>query len=192
MEISLSIVGMHGSDNDKLSKKHFEAMYIIASGLLEQLKESNYPVSHLVADGTVHGNHVAVRLFLNQKSPNLTLFPNANWLIGKYSEGNINHYHQNFKISTNINSLSDIESAKFKGAKILPMFYEEERMSQIASSDFLLVMTSGVENEVYGEFATSIVKLYQQRVNKEGIFDKSFHYSLKNGELFVGCHVPKV
>jgi hypothetical protein len=206
MEITFSIIGTAGRKDDaaKLSKKHFEAMCVVAEGLLEQFKENNYPITHLVSGGAAWADHVAVRLFLDHKAPHLRLFLPAVWEGGSYHDtgasdwkinpgGTANHYHRQFQINTNINSLTEIQIAQSEGAELIPVakgFYA--RNALVAKSDFLLACTFGDKELVKPKSGTEdTVRRYLDRVRKEGIWDKSFHYDLNSGEVFVGCKVSK-
>jgi hypothetical protein len=205
MEISLAIVGTAGRKDDasRLSKKHFEAMCIVAEGLIDQFKESNYPISHLISGGAAWADHVAVKLFLNKKVPHLRLFLPAKWEGGSYRDNGIddafknpgktaNHYHHKFQKSTNINSLTELQLAEAEGAELIPVekgFHA--RNALVSRADFLLAITFGKKNEVKDGGTAHTVKCYLDRVSKEGSFDKSFHYDLNSGEIFIGCTLPK-
>lgn len=206
MEISFSIIGTAGrkEDGKALSKKHFEAMTIVAEGLIEQFAENNYPITTLVSGGAAYADHVAVRLFLQRKVPHLRLFLPAKWEDGTYSDngqkdpfknpgGTCNYYHKLFLNSTGIHSLSEIQSAKLQGAELIEVsrgFYA--RNALVAKSDFILAMTFGNEHEVKDGGTADTVRKYLTRCRKECIFDKSFHYDLNSGKLFVGCTVPDI
>lgn len=205
MEITFSIIGTAGrkEDENKLKRNHFEAMCLIASELLNQFKESNYPITHLVSGGAAWADHVAVKLFLDKKAPHLRLYLPCEWDNGAFHDnhdqdykknpgGTANHYHKKFHNKTQINSLSQIQIAKNEGAELLPCrggFFGRNAM--VAKSDFLLAMTFGKGQEVKDGGTADTVKKYLDRVRKEGIFDKSFHYDLSSGKIFVGCKVPK-
>jgi hypothetical protein len=204
-EISMAIVGTAGRKDDaaKLGKKSFEAMCLVASGLIDQLAESNYPITHLVSGGAAWADHVAVKLFLDKKVPHLRLFLPAKFEGGTFSDngdkdpfknpgGTANYYHKKFQNVTYINSLTQIQIAKAEGAELIPVdkgFYA--RNALVAKSDFILAMTFGKEHEVKDGGTAHTVKCYLDRVRKEGIFDKSFHYDLNSGEIYEGCTVPK-
>lgn len=204
MEISLAIVGTAGrkEDGKKLSRKHFDAMCIVAEGLMEQFKENNYPITHLVSGGAAWADHVAVRLFLDKKVPQLRLFLPAKWEDGTYNDtgiqdpfknpgGTANYYHKQFLNSSGIHSLSEIQSANLRGAELIEVsrgFYA--RNALVAKSDFILAMTFGNEHEVKDGGTADTVRKYLDRCRKENIFDKSFHYDLNSGKVFVGCTVP--
>jgi len=205
MEITLSIVGTAGRKDDaaKLGKKSFEAMCLVASGLVDQLVESNYPITHLVSGGAAWADHVAVKLFLDRKVPRLRLFLPAVFEGGTFADngdkdpnknpgGTCNYYHKKFQNATHINSLTQIQIAKGEGAELIPVakgFYA--RNALVAKSDFILAMTFGNGREVKDGGTSHTVKCYLERVRKEGIFDKSFHYDLNSGEIFEGCTIPK-
>jgi len=204
MEITFAIVGTAGRKDDatKLSKQHFEAMCIVASGLIDQCNESNYTITHLVSGGAAWADHVAVKLFSDKKVPHLRLFLPAEWDNGSYKDlgitdpfknpgGTANYYHKRFQNSTHIHSLSQIQSALSEGAELIPVakgFYA--RNALVAKSDFLLAMTFGNEHEVKEGGTADTVRRYLERVRKEGFFDKSFHYDLNKGEIFEGCDAP--
>jgi len=205
MEITFAIVGTAGRNDDakKLSKKHFEAMCIVASGLVDQFAESNYPISHLVSGGAAWADHVAVKLFLDKKVPHLRLFLPAEFEGGSFYDsgvrdshknpgGTANYYHRQFQKATNINSLTQIQIAKAEGAELIPVargFFA--RNALVAKSDFILACTFGKGSEVKEGGTADTIRKYLDRVRKEGIFDKSFHYDLNNGEIHVGCTVPE-
>jgi hypothetical protein len=205
VEITFAIVGTAGRRDDaaKLSKKHFEAMCLIATGLIEQFGENNYPITHLVSGGAAWADHVAVRLFLDKKAPHLRLFLPCEWDNGSYKDNGTddfktnpgrtaNRLHKSFQSRTQINSLTEIQIAKSEGAELIPCrggFWGRNAM--VAKSDFLLAITFGNKNEVKEGGTAHTVGCYLNRVRKEGIFDKSFHYDLATGEVFVGCTVPK-
>lgn len=204
MEITLAIVGTAGRKEDakRLSRKHFEAMCLVASGLLEQINESNYPITHLVSGGAAWADHVAVRLFLDKKAPGLRIFMPAEWDNGSYHDnGNkdayenagstANYYHQLFQRATNINSLTEILIAKTHGAELIPVLKGfHARNALVAKSDFLLACTFGQERLVKDGGTADTVRKYLERVRKEGIFDKSFHYDLTTGNIYEGCLAP--
>ena len=202
MEITLAIVGTAGRKEDAkhLSRKHFEAMCLVASGLLEQINESNYPITHLVSGGAAWADHVAVRLFLDKKAPGLRIFMPADWEDGSYHDngnkdayenagGTANYYHQLFQKATGINSLTEILIAKTHGAELSPVLRGfHARNALVAKSDFMLACTFGQERFVKAKSGTEdTVRKYLERVRKEGIFDKSFHYDLTTGNIYEGC-----
>lgn len=207
MEITFAIIGTAGRKDDaaKLSKKHFEAMCLIASGLVEQCAENNYPISHLVSGGAAWADHVAVRLFLDKKAPHLRLFLPCEWDNGAYKDNGdsgpdswktnpgktANHFHKQFHNRTQINSLTEIQIAKAEGAELIAGKGFHARNALVAKSDFLLAMTYGHEHEVKDGGTAHTVECYLNRVRKEGIFDKSFHYDLNSGQIYIGCTLPK-
>lgn len=205
MEISLSIVGtaFRKEEQSKCSKQLFNAMYIVADGLIDELKTINYEITHIVSGGAAGADHVAVQLFLNKRVPHLRLFIPTEFEGGSFydngdgdpyknSGGTLNHYHRKFQIATHINSLTQIQIAKSEGAELIPVekgFHA--RNALVSKSDFILAMTFGNGHEVKDGGTAHTVKCYLDRVRKEGIFDKSFHYDLNSGKIFEGCTVPK-
>lgn len=201
----MAIVGTAGrkEDGSKLSKKHFEAMCLVAGELVDQITESGYPITHLVSGGAAWADHVAVKLFLDKKVKNLRLFLPCEWDNGTFKDngdrnpktnpgGTANFYHKKFQTSTRINSLTQIHLAQVEGAELISVARGfHARNALVAKSDFLLAMTFGDEHEVKDGGTAHTVKCYLNRVRKEGIFDKSFHYDLNSGKIFVGCQLPK-
>ena len=205
MEISLSIVGTAGRKDDanKLNKAHFDAMCLIANGLVDELNENNYPITHLVSGGAAFADHVAVKLFLNKKVPNLRLFLPAEFECGSFKDngsvdpvknpgGTCNYYHKKFNNITRINSLTEIQLAKGEGAELIvvPGGFRA-RNALVAKSDCILAITFGFEREVKDGGTAHTVEMYLKRVRKERIFDKSFHYDLTTGKVYEKCIVPK-
>jgi hypothetical protein len=206
MEITLAIVGTAGRKEDakRLTRKHFEAMCLVASGLLEQINDSNYKISTIVSGGAAWADAVAVRLFLDKKVPNLRLFIPAQWEDGKYHDtgekdpyknpgGTANYYHKQFQQNTGINGLSDIQIAQAHGAELYCCkggFHGRNAM--VAKSDFILACTFGNKHIVKEGGTADTIRKYLDRVRKEGIFDKSFHYDLNTKNIYEGCQVPPI
>lgn len=205
MDITFSIVGSAGrkEDESRISKHHFEAMCLVACTLIDQFKESNYPITTLVSGGAAFADHVAVKLFLDKKILKLKLFLPCEWESGSFKDngskyftknpgGIANHYHRKFQSATGINSLSQIQIAKIEGAELIPVIKGfHARNALVAKSDFLLACTFGNGAEVKDGGTAHTVECYLNRVKKEGMFDKSFHYDLNTGKIFIGCKVPR-
>ena len=206
MEITLAIVGTAGrkDDSKKLNSDTFKAMCLVAEGLMKQISESNYPITHLISGGAAWTDHCAVRLFLDKKVPNLRLFIPAEWDNGHFHDngiekdpiknpgGTANYYHKLFQNKTFINSLSEIQVAKAYGAELLTCrggFHGRNAM--VAKSDFILACTFGDGPMLKDGGTADTVRKYLHRVRKEGIFDKSFHYCLTDGTIHEGCQVPE-
>jgi hypothetical protein len=204
MEITLAIVGTAGRKDDakRLTTNHFKAMCLVAEGLLEQINDSNYPITHLVSGGAAWADHVAVRLFLDKKAPGLRLFMPAAWEDGSYHDngnkdayenpgGTANHYHKLFQQNAGVNSLSDIVIAQAHGAELIPVLKGfHARNALVAKSDFILACTFGDGRLVKPHSGTEdTIRKYLNRVRKEGIFDKSFHYDLNSKGIYEGCLV---
>lgn len=199
-EITLGIAGSAGRKDDakKLSKKHFESMILVASGLIEELSNNNYPISTIISGGAAWADFVAIQLFLDKKVNNLRLFLPCEWESGSFlskkekDEGSIlNYYHKQFQMVTGINSLTKMQIAKNEGAEFISCRGFYARNYLVAKSDFLLAMTFGNGAEVKSGGTSHCVKCYLDRVRKEGFFDKSFHYNLNDGKVYEGCTVPK-
>jgi len=201
MEISLGICGtaFRKDDMPKCNKNIFEAMYVVSNALLNQCKKNNYEITTCVSGGAAGADYVAVKLFLDKKVSHLKLFLPCEWDNGSFlskrekDEGSIlNYYHKKFQTATFINSLSQMQVAKNEGADFISCRGFYARNYLIAkSSDFLLACTFGHERELKPGGSAHCVKCYLERVRKEGIFDKSFHYELNSGKIFMGCTVPK-
>lgn len=204
MEITLAIIGTAGrkEDEKRLTTNHFKAMCIIAEGLIEQVNESNYPLTHLVSGGAAWTDHVAVRLFLDKKAPGLRIFMPAAWDDGSYHDngnrdayenpgGTANYYHKLFQQKTGINSLTEILIAKSHGAELIPVLRGfHARNALVAKSDFLLACTFGNERMVKDGGTADTVRKYLERIRKEGCWDKSFHYDLTTKNIYEGCLAP--
>jgi len=203
MEITLGICGTAGrkQDGNRLTRNHFEAMYMVANGLVEQINESNYPLTTAISGGAAWADFLAVKLFLDHKIGGLKLFLPAEWDDGKFydngqkehNDGGIcNYYHLQFQRKTGINSLSQMQIAKHEGAEFVIVnrgFFA--RNALIAKhSDFLLAITFGNGPEVKAGGTSHTVECYLNRVRKDGIFDKSFHYDLNSKSIYEGCQVP--
>ncbi len=209
MEITLSICGTTGckEDGKKLTRQHFDAACSVARALIEQINDSNYVLTHLVSGGAAYMDHIAVKLFLEHIVPHLRLFLPDLWENGSYhftsdkdpynNPGGIaNYYHELFRRKTGINSLSDIQIAQAEGAELIDRnkygnilgFYA--RNALVAKSDFILACTFGQEHMLKDDGTADTVRKYLDRVRKEGIFDKSFHFNLTDGKVYEGCQVP--
>jgi hypothetical protein len=203
MDITFAIIGTAGREEDggKLGKKHFEAMYLVADELIKEVSSNGYPITKLVSGGAAWADHVAVKLFLDKKIPKLKLCFPCEWEHGsfknlgentKFNPGKTaNYYHNKFKNTTFINSLSEIQTAILEGAEYYAFKGFHARNAIVAKSDFLLAMTFGNKHEVKDGGTAHTVQCYLNRVRKEFIFDKSFHYDLNSGEIFAGCTLPK-
>jgi hypothetical protein len=203
-EITLAIIGTAGRKDDakRLTTNHFKAMCLVASGLIEQINESNYPITTLVSGGAAWADHSAVRLFLDKKVPHLRIFMPAAWEDGSYHDngnkdayenpgGTANHYHKLFQQNTGINSLTEILIAKSHGAELIPVLRGfHARNALVAKSDFILACTFGDGKMVKEGGTADTIRKYLDRVRKEGCWDKSFHYDLTTKSIYEGCLVP--
>lgn len=199
--ITLSIVGTAGrkDDENKLSLEHFNAMVNVGELLLKSCEKNNYKITTLVSGGASWADHVAVKLYLNNRVSKLRLFLPAEWETCKFKDtgeidfknnpgGTANYYHRKFQAATNISSLVEIQMAKDNGAELIEVpkgFYA--RNALVAKSDFILAMTFGEGDTVKDGGTSNTIQRYHERVSKENIFDKSFHYNLNDGKLYIGC-----
>lgn len=204
MEITFSIVGTagRGDDASKLSKEHFWAMYTVAEGLIDQFAENNYPITHVVSGGAAWADHVAVKLFLREKVGKLRLFFPCEFSTGRFVDTGkddwflnpgrtLNTYHKNFSDKSFINSLSDIQIAINEGAETyVTKGGFHGRNAMVAKSDFLLACTYGQKNMVKDGGTADTIRKYLDRVDKEGYFDKSYHYCLTDGKVYEGVKAP--
>lgn len=207
MDITLAIIGTSGRKDDekKLSRESFISMCNVAEALIKTFRDNNYSITHLVSGGAAYSDHVAVKLFIENKVSNLRLFIPCKFENGKFADENggvrkfnppgktLNYYHDKFQRKTNINSLSEILVAKERGAEILPCkggFYG--RNSMVAKSDCLLAFTFGEGEMVKEEGTADTVSRYLTRVEKEGCFNKSFHYNLNDGKIYQIREIPEV
>lgn len=208
MNGSFAIIGTAGREDDgkRLTKNHFEAMYECGRGILEQINKSNYPVDTVVSGGAAFADHVAVRLFLNKEVPKLRLYLPCKWnesnrrydetpLTQKerekgYSTGGIaNSYHDKFTKKVGFNSLTDIFLAIEKGAEIYVCNGFFARNAKVAESDIILAMTFGDKEWLKDGGTAHCMRCYLNRVKKLHTFDKSFHYDMNSGNIFVGAKV---
>lgn len=206
MKICFGICGTAGRKDDekRLSRKHFDAMCLVASGLIDQCEKNNYKITTLISGGAAYADFVAVKLFLDKKVPNLKVYLPSKWECGRFYDsgirdsfknpgGTANYYHKKFQTKTGINSLSQMQIAMHEGAEFIPVekgFYARNYLVA-KESDFLLAITFGNERELKPGGSAHCMKCYLDRVRKEGIFDKSFHYDLNSGKVFIGATVSK-
>lgn len=199
---TLAIIGtaFRRDDASKCNIELFNSMYLIAESLIVQWNKVNNPITHLISGGACGADHLAVRLYLNNVVPNLRLYLPCEWENGKFknvencfdvSTSNvINHYHDKFKSYTNIDSLSEIESARLKGAELIAVEGGfKGRNKLVSQSEILLAMTFGYENYIKQGGTEDTVKSYLKRISKEGSRDNSYHYNLNDGKIYKGCKI---
>lgn len=208
MNTTFAIVGTAGRKDDasRLSANHFKAMYECAKLLMTQLNETEYGIDTVVSGGAAWADHVAVKLFLNKEVPNLKLFfpcpflaearmydEGSKYSMGKeakYSIGQVaNSLHAKFSRVVGFNSRNDILLAIQEGAetRVCNGFYA--RNALVAQSDIILAMTFGDKEWLKEGGTAHTMQTYLNRVKKYGFFDKSFHYDLNCGEVFLGARV---
>ena len=161
--------------------------------MLKKFEQCNYPITHLVSGGRAFAEHVAVQLFLDKKVPHLRIFTSSDYWSNKfglkfnYGDNRKNfsemekQHHYKFDRLTGIDSLNAINMARQRGAEIKYVsrgFHACNAL--IAKSDFLLAITYGEKDIVKDVVAEHIVRRYLERVRKENIFDKSYHYNLND------------
>jgi len=196
-DVTLAIIGTAGrkSDGSLLSLKCFEGMMKIGSLLIDKLESCNLKVTHIVSGGAAWADHVAVKLYLQEKVPNLILYLPAPFDNCAYHSGGnpyvektadtANFYHKKFQRTTYVNSLTDIQIAKEKGAKlyVVPGGFMA-RNTKVSESDILLAMTFGEKEFIKPGGTEDTVRKYLDRCKKTGCFNKSFHYNLSDGEIY--------
>jgi hypothetical protein len=206
-EVIFGICGTAGrkQDAERLSRNHFDAMCECVRVLLKQFNEGGYDVTTLAAGGAAFADHSAVTLYLNKEVPKLKLFfpcqflgvdegfdttPSSDNERAKgYSTGDIaNRLHARFSRKLGVNSLSELSIAIQQGAEVHVAKGFWARNALVAQSDILLAMTFGDREWVKpGSGTAHCVMTYLNRVKKHGFFDKSFHYNLQDGEIYMGC-----
>lgn len=208
MESTFAIVGTAGRKDDaaRLSVHNFTAMCECAKLLIQQFNESNYRVDTLVSGGAAWADHVAVKLYLQKMLPHLKLFLPCPYdadaqrydetpLTPKeatrgYSTGKIaNDLHRRFTKKVGFDSLGEIFLAIKSGAEIVVGKGFYARNALVAQSDVILAMTFGDKNWVKEGGTSHTIMTYLNRVKKQNIFDKSFHYDLNSGDIHMGAGV---
>lgn len=156
---TLSIIGSAGRKEDAALVNHnnYWKMYnqVIAQIILWKLEEYR-----LVSGGAAFADHIAVSLFLNNHSPNISLALPCKWdaTNKKYFDsgsndwrmnpGKIaNHYHDAFREQTKINSLLELDSIyqKRKPPEVCWLDHFNgfhDRNSFVAKSDYIIAFTS--------------------------------------------------
>lgn len=209
MAFTFAIVGTAGRKDDaqRLSVRHFVSMYDCARILIEQLNANNYLIDTIISGGAAWADHVAVKLFLQQKELfKLKLFLpcpynmetkkydesplNINKESNRYSIGTtINYYHLKFSRTVGFDSFAEIHRAIKEGAEVVVKNGFRARNVLVADSDVLLAITFGNKEWVKPGGTSHTVMTYLNRVKKHGLPNKSFHYDLNNRDIFFGAKV---
>lgn len=158
----VAIVGTAGRKpyTDRMTLKIFEAMVREARRILETDLKLPPENTCLVSGGAAWADHVAVRLFVEQRAAELKLFLPAPWngnsgYAESASGGNwrsnpgrvSNYYHKTFSRVCRFDSLREIETARVRGA-VLDSTRQgfHQRNSDVArEADVLIAFTWGEE-----------------------------------------------
>ena len=197
-ELSLSVVGSagRGSDYDNLNLDKYNEMYRVADKLIDYINsKSPTPLTHCCSGGAAWADHLAVRLYLNNRIPNLKLYLPCEYENGEFSDDDvfgriadtITHYHNQFEKETGQNSLKEIQLAIDKGAEITVINGFKNRNTYVSMSHYILAMTFGETNKVKRGGTFDTISKYLQRVKDESLTDLSFHYNLKEMKMYKGC-----
>ena len=199
-DITMTVVGTRGENSElsKLSGNHFDAIYNNLLSVLRALKDSNYPVSCLIGDGSTWASHAAVKAFLRREVRKLKLYVPVKFRDGAFDEGisgNLrnnpgkvyNMQHFSFKSRTQVNSLSNIRVATLEGAEVNVICDTARREKILAMSDILFVSSFAANGKITDPRLVNITNNYLGRASRQEIFDKSFHYDLNTGDLMDEC-----
>jgi len=199
-ELSLSIVGTcgRGEDYDKLNLSKYEEMYRVADKLIEYINsKSPTPLTHLVSGGAAFSDHLAVRLYLNNRIPNLKLYLPCAYENGEFTDDDIfgriastaNWYHSQFEKETGQNSLKEIQLAIDKGADVTVINGFKNRNTYVSMSHYILAMTFGEKDKVKDGGTWDTINKYLYRIKEESLTDNSFHYNLNEMKMYKGCKI---
>ena len=197
-ELSLSIIGtaFRHNDYDKLSLNLYNEMYRVSDKLIDYInsKETS-PLTTIISGGAAGADSIAVKLYLNNRIPNLKLYLPCDYENGEFSDDDvfgriadtITHYHNQFEKETGQNSLKEIQLAIDKGAEITVINGFKNRNTYVSMSHYILAMTFGETNKVKRGGTFDTISKYLQRVKDESLTDLSFHYNLKEMKMYKGC-----
>lgn len=149
---TVSIIGTSGrkEDGPKMALPIYLSMIKTTMRVITETWRLDPRKIILVSGGAPWADHVAVHLFLEGFAPCLRLYLAAKWLkseFGSSYEGKtLNKYHQEFCLKTGIDSFSQLEQARLKGAQveIIPGFHN--RNAPVAHSHYMLAFTWGAGN----------------------------------------------
>ena len=199
-ELTLSCVGTAGrnEDYDKLNLEKYNEMYRVADKLLDYINsKSPTPLTTLVSGGAAWADGIAVRLYLNNRIPNLKLYLPCEYENGEFSDDDvfgriastITHYHSQFEKETGQNSLKEIQLAIDKGADVTVINGFKNRNTYVSMSNYILAMTFGDKEYVKKGGTWDTINKYLQRIKEESLTDGSFHYNLNEMKMYKGCRI---
>ena len=195
-ELSLSVVGSagRGSDYDNLNLDKYNEMYRVADKLIDYINSKSItPLTTLVSGGAAFVDHLAVRLYLNNRIPNLKLYLPCEYENGEFLDNysdfgriaeTINFYHSQFEKETGQNSLKEIQLAIDKGADITVINGFKNRNTYVSMSHYILAMTFGEKDKIKRGGTWDTIKKYLDRVKQEGLPDYSFHFNLFEEKMY--------
>ena len=200
-ELSLAVIGSagRGQDYDNLNLVKYNEMYRIADTMIDYINsKSNIKLSTCYSGGSAWVDSIAVRLYLNNRIPNLKLYLPCDYEDGKfvdnYSETSyisetINWYHSQFEKETGQNSLKEIQLAIDKGAVIKVINGFKNRNTYVATADYLLAMTFGEKDKVKKGGTWDTCNKYLQRIKEQSLPNHGFHFNLTEMKMYPQCKV---
>lgn len=199
-ELSLSIIGSagRGEDYDKLNLVKYEEMYRVADKTIDYItSKSTTPLTTLVSGGAAWSDHLAVRLYLSNRIPNLKLYLPCDYEGGKFTDDDIfgriadtiTHYHNQFEKETGQNSIKEIQLAIDKGADVTVINGFKNRNTYVSMCHYILAMTFGEKNKVKRGGTSDTVQKYLNRIKDESLTDNSFHFNLSEMKMYRGCKI---
>jgi len=200
-ENSLAIVGtaFRHNDYDKLSLDLYNEMYRVADKLIDYINlKEKYPLNTLVSGGAAGADSIAVRLYLNNRMPNLKLFLPCEYENGTYIDNysdfgtvadTANWYHSQFEKETKQNSIKEIQQAIDKGADVTVVHGFKNRNTNVSMSHYILAMTFGDKETLKDGGTADTISKYLNRIKEKSLPDFSFHYNLNEMKMYKGCKI---
>jgi len=195
-ELTLSIVGTagRGQDYDKLNLVIYNEMYRIADKLLDYINNSSpIKLTMLVSGGAAFADHLAVRLYLNNRIPNLRLYLPCDYEDGKFIDNysdfgtvadTANWYHSQFEKETKQNSIKEIQKAIEKGADVTVVHGFKNRNTNVSMSNYILAMTFGEKETLKDGGTKDTLEKYLNRIKEKSLPDGSFHFNLNEMKMY--------
>lgn len=200
---TFGIIGTAGrqEDKSKLGSAMYSQMRDVATCMISEIQES-YGVDTLVSGGAAWADHIAVLLYLEGIVPNLILFLPCEFTGNRFHDNGIqsykgenpgktlNHYHLTFSQNTGLDSFAQLRKAKEKGASFRISTNFWARNGLIAKySDILLAFTFGEKHWLKDGGTSHTMNAYLNKIKREGLLDKSFHYCLSDMTLYFPAKV---
>jgi len=194
---SFGIIGTAGRKDDarRLNKEVYSIMYSEAERNVQEFSKS-FGVDTLISGGAAWADHLAVRLFLFGVVPKLTLYLPCEFdgvfidngiasFRGENPGRTANHYHKQFSRALGIDTMSELRSAVSAGANFVVSTNFWVRNGQIAKySDILLAFTFGDKEWLKDGGTSHTMNAYLNKIKRERLFDKSFHFNLNDMILY--------